>query len=260
MAVATKPWRNRIVGEGEEDPTQLLANPLNWRIHPTRQREAMRGALDEVGWVQRVIVNQRTGHVIDGHLRIEEAISADTTVPVLYVDLTEDEERVVLATLDPLGAMAGQSDERLHALLQDVAVDSEALIKMIERLTKDSGDAYTDTIKTPLYEPTGERPDISALRDETKADSLRARILEAMPEDSPERAFLLAAAGRHTVFDYRAIAEWYAHAEPEIQTLMEDSALVIIDYEDAIRDGYVKFVQTLETLSARDVEADADED
>ena len=43
--IAAAPWRNRIVGEGEEDPTQLLANPLNWRIHPGRQRDAIRGAL-----------------------------------------------------------------------------------------------------------------------------------------------------------------------------------------------------------------------
>lgn len=60
MAVAA-PWRNRILGSGTEDPTQLLANPRNWRTHPGPQRDALRGSLATVGWVQQVIVNQRTG-------------------------------------------------------------------------------------------------------------------------------------------------------------------------------------------------------
>ena len=54
-------WQSRIIGEGEEAPDQLLANPLNWRIHPKAQQDALEQVLDKVGWVQRVLVNQRTG-------------------------------------------------------------------------------------------------------------------------------------------------------------------------------------------------------
>lgn len=68
-------WRSRIVGTGEEAPDQLLANPRNWRIHPKAQQDALAGVLSEVGWVQNVIVNQRTGYVIDGHARVALAIS-----------------------------------------------------------------------------------------------------------------------------------------------------------------------------------------
>ena len=68
-------WRSRIVGSGEEAPDQLAANPRNWRTHPAAQRKALRGSLDTVGWVQQVIVNKRTGNVVDGHARIEEALS-----------------------------------------------------------------------------------------------------------------------------------------------------------------------------------------
>ena len=108
-------WQNRIIGHGEEKPDQLLANPSNWRIHPREQQEALSGALDEVGWVQDVIVNQRTGHVIDGHLRISLAISGDEeSVPVVYVDLSEEEERLVLATLDPLVELAVADNEKLR--------------------------------------------------------------------------------------------------------------------------------------------------
>ena len=48
-------WKSRIVGEGDENPGQLLANPANWRIHPHAQEQALMGILDEVGWVQRGI-------------------------------------------------------------------------------------------------------------------------------------------------------------------------------------------------------------
>ena len=97
----------------------LAPNPRNWRAHPQSQREALAGVLGKVGWVQDVIVNQRTGYLVDGHLRVEEAIrSGQTSVPVVYVDLGEDEEVLVLATLDPLAAMATANAERLDALLR----------------------------------------------------------------------------------------------------------------------------------------------
>ena len=75
-ATTATPWRNRIVGSGDEDPTQLLVNPRNWRTHPGAQRDALRGSLSEVGWVQQILINRASGHVVDGHARIEEAISA----------------------------------------------------------------------------------------------------------------------------------------------------------------------------------------
>jgi hypothetical protein len=101
-------WRNRIVGQGTEAPEQLLANPRNWRVHGKTQQAALNGVLDEVGWVQQILVNQRTGHVVDGHLRVTLALRRnEPTVPVIYVDLTEQEEALVLATLDPIGALAG---------------------------------------------------------------------------------------------------------------------------------------------------------
>jgi len=91
-------WRSRIVGHGEESPDQLLANPRNWRVHPKAQQDALAVVLDQVGWVQDVIVNQRTGHVVDGHLRVSLAISRnEPTIPVVYIDLDPEEEALVLA-------------------------------------------------------------------------------------------------------------------------------------------------------------------
>jgi hypothetical protein len=133
-------WRSRIVGHGEEAPDQLLANPLNFRIHPKAQQDALAGVLNEVGWVQDVIVNQRTGHVIDGHLRVSLAISKEEpTIPVVYVDLEEHEERLILATIDPLSAMAATDATKLDELLREVATGDEAIQAMLDQLAQRSG-------------------------------------------------------------------------------------------------------------------------
>jgi len=113
-------WASRIVGEADVPPGELNANPLNWRRHPKAQREAMAAVLDRLGWVQRVVVNRRSGLVVDGHLRLELALEhAAPTIPVAYVDLDDEEERLMLATLDPLGAMAESDRAMLAALVPD---------------------------------------------------------------------------------------------------------------------------------------------
>lgn len=133
-------WQNRIIGSGDESPDQLLANPRNWRIHPTAQQEALAGVLEEVGWVQQVIVNRRSGHLIDGHLRVQLAMRADAEIiPVLYVDLDEAEEALALATLDPLSAMAGTDAGKLDDLLRDVSAGESAVQSMLADLATSSG-------------------------------------------------------------------------------------------------------------------------
>jgi hypothetical protein len=115
-SVPTATWRNRITGSGEEAPDQLLANPANWRLHPKAQQDALAGALDQVGWGQQVLVNRRSGFVVDGHARVALALSrGEATVPVLYVDLEPQEEALVLATVDPAGLKWSASPPSLAA-------------------------------------------------------------------------------------------------------------------------------------------------
>src|ERR1035438_7565684 len=120
-APASIVWKNRIVGYGEEAPDQLLANEKNWRIHPKSQQDALKGALSRVGIVQNVIVNRRSGKMIDGHLRAQMAISENQpTVPITYVDLSDEEEALILATIDPVTGMAGTDQELLDSLISDI--------------------------------------------------------------------------------------------------------------------------------------------
>ena len=140
---AANRFRSRIVGEGWEAPDQLLANPANFRVHPGTQAAALAGALGDLGWVTRVVVNKRTGHVVDGHLRVALALQrSEATVPVTYVDLTEAEELKALATLDPIAAMAGTDKALLEELLATVQTEDAALAEFLEGL-KPGGETGT---------------------------------------------------------------------------------------------------------------------
>ena len=137
-------WRNRIVRTGEAPASEFKANEKNWRIHPREQREALRGVLGEVGWVTGVVTNKATGNVIDGHARIEEALKLgdETPVPFIEVELSEDEEAKILATFDPISAMAVADKEQLDALLRDVQTADAGVMQMLDDLAKSNGLDY----------------------------------------------------------------------------------------------------------------------
>jgi hypothetical protein len=131
-------WRNRIVGHGLVDGATLVANPLNWRIHPNIQREALTGVLAEVGWVQQVIVNKRSGCVLDGHLRVELSMGSNQKVPVVYVDLDEAEEKKILASLDPLSTMALTDSEALTTLLSGMETENKTLEALLHAMVDET--------------------------------------------------------------------------------------------------------------------------
>ena len=143
-------WRNRIIGEGEIAAGELVPHPQNWRKHPKMQANQLAGTLGGVGWVQRVIVNQRTGRMLDGHLRAELARGQgeQTPVPVLYVDLSEDEERMILATLDPIAGMAIADEATLAALVRSIDdADLRTMAGSVAQTMKIDVDGNGDTSK-----------------------------------------------------------------------------------------------------------------
>lgn len=175
-------WESRIIGHGEAAPSDLVGNPRNWRTHPQAQRDALAGVLDEVGWVQDVIVNKRTGYLVDGHARVAVAAQrGEDAVPVVYVDLSEDEERLILSTLDPLSAMAEADSEALTDLLAIVTIEDEALTEMLDTLmAESSADGVLDALKR----------DTEPLTAEAQMMGLEYRVIVDCDGESEQRAML----------------------------------------------------------------------
>lgn len=113
-------------------------------------------------------------------------------------------------------------------------------MRLFDVATNESQDnRYTKKVEIPQYAPSDEKPRLEALIDFDKYSKLLANINKSNVSEA-EKKFLKYAAARHIVFRYSLIADYYAHASAEMQDLMEQSALVILDIDDAIANGYVK--------------------
>lgn len=147
-------------------------------------------------------------------------------------EMDEAKLKELFAEIDSSGIdidLTGFDDEAAAALVGVVQTEKEA------------ENNYSTKVSTPIYEPTEEEaPPISRLFDSFKMNELIMDIESDTSISTEEKEFLKLAATRHVVFDFRQIAEYYAHAKKPMQDLMEDSALVIIDFEKAIEHGYVK--------------------
>lgn len=138
--MANGQWKNRILGSDEVAPDDLLANPLNWRVHPKHQQDALKGVIDEVGFVSPVLVQAGTDVVVDGHMRVTLALRDNiATIPVIYLDLDDNEVNTILATFDPLSALAATDAAQLDALLREVSTSDAAVMQMLADLAEEAG-------------------------------------------------------------------------------------------------------------------------
>ncbi len=127
--------RDRIKELRRVPAHQLRPHPRNWRQHPQRQQDAMRGVLAEIGYADALLARELPDgslQLVDGHLRAE--VTPDAIVPVLVLDVSEDEALKLLATLDPLAAMADTDAALLAALVADVETDSQAVRALLDDL------------------------------------------------------------------------------------------------------------------------------
>ncbi len=130
--------RDRVKDFRRVDAGSLRANPNNWRAHPKAQRDVMKGVLAELGFAGAMLAREMpdgTLQLIDGHLR-GETLPPDFKVPVLVLDLNEEEADYLLATHDPLSALATQDDAKLIELLHKIDSDDAAVQKMLGDLVK----------------------------------------------------------------------------------------------------------------------------
>jgi len=132
----TKPQiRDRIKQLLRVRARDLVPNPKNWRVHPKAQSDALRGVLTEIGYADALLVRKlEDGRymIIDGHLRAET--TPDVEVPVLLLDVTEEEADEILLTLDPLAAMAESNSSRIQRLLETVRTDNPAVEVLLRRV------------------------------------------------------------------------------------------------------------------------------
>ena len=145
--------RDRIKELRRVKASELLANPKNWRTHPKGQQRALRGILSEIGYADALLARELPDgslELIDGHLRAET--TPNQMVPVLIVDLNEDEANKLLAALDPMAAMAETDTAALRSLLEEMQTQSSGLQAMFDEMAKQAG-IELDAAEEPTPDP-----------------------------------------------------------------------------------------------------------
>lgn len=222
--------------------------------------DAVAASIQQFGFKNPVIID-KDGVIVAGHTRYKAAKKLGITdIPCISADDLSDEQIKAFRLADNKTAELAEWDEDLlgKEMQGIINIDMSQFgfsVGEDELGEEMQDDKYTLKVKIPQYEITGECPEISDMLDSSKADEL---IQEVEATDIPEeiREFLIQAARRQNVFNYRNIAEYYAHAEPEVQKLFEKSALVIIDVNDAIANGYVQLATDITDI----MEGEADEE
>lgn len=228
----------------------LIPDPANARRHDQKNLDAIKGSLQKFGQQKNIVV--RNNIVLAGNGTLEAAKALGWThVTVKRADDLSSVDAAAFALADNRSAELASWDMEtlgtaLHSLreegfdLTDIGFDTSDLDEYLskeDQTTLDDSE-YSTKIETPIYTPKGEKPALVELCDQTKAKELISNIEKSELSDDV-KSFLTLAAQRHNVFNYELIAEYYAHASKDLQELMENSALVIIDFKKAIENGFV---------------------
>lgn len=237
--------------------SDLIPYGKNAKKHDETQVANVANSIRRFGWQQPIVVDERDVVVI-GHCRLLAAKKLGLTeVPVTVASgLTDDEIR----ELRIADNKTNESPWDLGLLAEDIeGLDFDGFeldlvtAPSVENLMGDD-ERYTKETRVPQYEPKGDISPVTSLIDHGKADALLAEIESADITDD-QKEFLRLAAYRHCRIDFEAVADYYVHQDEHMQRLMERSALVIIDYDDAIANGYTTMHDTLEQMLEDDLDA-----
>jgi len=253
----------------------LRSDPENARKHDQRNLAAIANSLNQFGQRKPIVITHNDV-VIAGNGTLEAAKRLGwTEIAVARTPKDWDEATIKAYALadNQSGALAEwdnlvlertltelmKQDWDVAALGFDDQVLSE-LMSLVEtgadgNLKDEIANPYSTKIDVPQYEIVGDQPEVSELLNDSKTKALQAEI-EASDLPSDVKGFLTAAAHRHTVFNYGKIAEFYPHQSGEIQKLMQDSVLVIIDFDDAMKLGYVKLTNKISALLQEDADSE----
>lgn len=240
---------------------KLSSDPANARKHGEKNLASIIASLKRFGQ-QKPIVIDKSGVVRAGNGTLEAAIHLGWDKIACVRTSLENTDAVAYAIADNRTAeLAEWDDEVLSSLLAELAGESDELFQAtgfnqedLDDLLADTGlgdddeeNIYSDKSDPPAYDIVGEKPELNDVYDMEYTERLIEKIENSSA--SPEvKTFLTASAFRHTKFHFERIAEWYAHADEEVQQLMEDSALVIVDLQSAIENGWTRLSSDLEDL------------
>jgi len=229
---------------------ELSLDPSNVRKHSRKNLDAIKASLRKFGQQKPIVVDVR-GIVLAGNGTLTAARELGWEEIKITRTQLSGVDATAFAIADNRTAELAEWEESLAEVLKSLAdanVDLSELgftAKEIEELNESGlSDKYTHKIDAPIYKPKGARPALAELLNTKRADEFVAKIdASKLPEDL--KGFLRNAAQRHVVFDYGRIAEFYCHADKETQELMEQMALVIIDFNKALANGYVKLNENI---------------
>lgn len=217
---------------------------IPYENNPRKNDEAVEkvaNSIREFSFQQPIVVDQG-GVIIAGHTRYKAAkMLGLSEVPVTVAEgLSDNQIQAYRLADNKTSEFADWDFDKLNEELESIDwfdCDMTQFGFYLEKQSED--DTYSKEVNGLIYEPSGNVPSLFDLADIEKAERLKKSIDESNLPDI-EKDFLKVAAMRHVVFDYGKIADYYAQASPEMQRLMEDSVLVIVDFDKAIEDGYVK--------------------
>ena len=230
----------------------------NTRKHTDYDVGEIAKSITECGFNDPIGVYGESLTIVEGHGRLLAAKKLGMKeVPCIRLDHMTDEQRRKYAILHNKTAELSEFDfYNLAIELEDLdfsnfdftfGIEDEEEDKESENPKEDQENFYTEKTNIPQYEPTGESVSLSDCIESQKYNEILIKINQSSVTEE-EKMFLICAATRHYKFSYKKIAEYYAQASAEMQELMEQSALVIIDYNDAIKNGYFKLRNRLENL------------
>jgi hypothetical protein len=237
---------------------RLIPYANNSRTHSPDQVAQIAASIREFGFTNPVLIDSDDG-IIAGHGRVLAArkLGLDEVPCIKLGHLSEMQRRAYVIADNKLALNAGWDDALLKLELDalskagfDISLTGFDAADFAD-LSGESDDSYTRKVEAPKYEPKGDKPKIEELFDESKTKKIISEIEASKLSDS-EKSFLIAAAHRHTVFNFERIAEYYAHSEKPTQELMENSALVIIDFNKAIELGFVALSKGVRDLYTED--------
>ena len=229
----------------------------NARKHTEESIQTVANSIKKFGWKNAIKIDEENV-ILAGHGRRLAALKLGLKeVPVeRFNDLSEEEKKAFRLADNKTAENSVWDFPALEMELDDIIdidmADFGFLAKLQEELEEDTN-PYTQTVNIPQYEPSGEGAEIGLLVDTEKSEELIQEINESNVSEK-EKAFLRLGAYRHNIFDYKAIAEYYATAGEEMQRLMEKSALVIIDFDDAIAEGYARYRESVKNIMFGDDE------